>query len=120
VGAVAADQVVGGHLLGPPVVVAQHTADAGLVGVEGDQLQAPLDPHAPGGQVLDEDLFGVGLGDEQQKGVSGVGQAEPEQPDPHGPAAGVELDPHRVVAARQQLLGHADSAQDLQGARLGG
>jgi hypothetical protein len=30
----------------------------------------------------------------------------------------VELHPHRVVAARQQLLGHPQPPQDLQRARL--
>ena len=44
----------------------------------------------------------------------------PKQPDADDAAAGVELDPDRVVAPRDQLLGQPQPAQDLQGARLDG
>ena len=91
---------------------------ASLVGMEADQLHPTLDPDAAGGQVLNEHLFGVGLGDEQQERVGGVGQPEPEQPDPDDAGASVELDPDRVVATLQQLLGDAEPPQHLQGAWL--
>jgi hypothetical protein len=68
--------------------------------------------------VVAEHLFGLGLGDEQQEWVGGVVQAEPEQPDADDAAAGVELDPERVVAPLDQLVGQPQAAQDLQGARL--
>ena len=70
--------------------------------------------------MVTEHLFGVGLGDEQQERIGGVVQAEPEQPDPDDAAASVELDPDRVVAPLEQLLGNAQPAQDLQGAWLDG
>jgi hypothetical protein len=89
-------------------------------GAEAGQLDAPLDPRAPGGQAVAEDRFGLGLGHEQQEREGGVGQAEPEQPHPDGPAAGMQPEPHGVVAAGQQLPGHPQPAQDLQGPWLDG
>ena len=68
--------------------------------------------------MVSQDLFGLGLGDEQQERIGGVVQAEPEQPDADHAAAGMELDPDRVVAPPDQLLGQPQPAQDLQGARL--
>ena len=55
--------------------------------------------------MVSQHLFSLGLGDEQQERIGGVVQAEPEQPDADDAAAGVELDPDRVVAPRDQLLG---------------
>ena len=66
------------------------------------------------GQVVPQHLFGLGLGDEQQEGIGGVVQAEPEQPDADDAAGGVELDPDRVVAPRDQLLGQPQAAEDLR------
>ena len=79
---------------------------------------APLHSDAAAGQVVSQHLFGLGLGDQQQERICGVVQAEPEQPDADDAAAGVELDPDRVVAPRDQVLGQPQPAQDLQGARL--
>jgi hypothetical protein len=70
--------------------------------------------------VVKQHLLGLSLGEEQQEGVGGVGQAEAEHPDPDGAVAGVELDPDRVVATRDQFPRHAQPAQHLQGARLDG
>ena len=119
-GTVTADQVAGAHLLRAPVGVAQGAADTVGIGVEGDQLHPPLDVDAVAGQVAVQHRLCLGLGDEQQEGIGGVVEAEPEQPHPDGAVAGVELDPDRVVAARQQLLGHTQPAQHLKGARLDG
>jgi hypothetical protein len=98
--------------------VAQGAGDSVRVGVEADQFHAPLDWDPTGGQVVAEDLLGLGLGDEQQEWIGGVVQAEAEQPDADDAAAGVELDPDRVVAPRDQFLGDPQPAQDLQGAWL--
>ncbi len=68
--------------------------------------------------MVEQHLFGLGLGDKQQERVGGIGQPQAEQPHSGGAAASVELDPERVVAARDQLLGHPEAAQDLQGAWL--
>ena len=85
--------------------MAQGAGDGVGVGVEADQLHAPLHQDAAAGQVVAQHLFGLGLGDEQQERIGGVVQAEPEQPDADDAAAGVELDPDRVVAPLDQLLG---------------
>jgi hypothetical protein len=47
-----------------------------------------------------------------------VVQAKTKQPDPDHAAAGMEPDPDRVVAPPDQLVGHPQPAQDLQGPRL--
>jgi hypothetical protein len=117
-GSVIADQVASAHLLGPPISVAQGGGDGVGVGVEADHLHAPLHRDAATGQVVSQDLFGLGLGDEQQERVGGVVQAEPEQSDADDATAGVDLDPDRVVAPRDQVLGDPQPSQDLQGARL--
>ena len=67
--------------------MAQGAGDGVGVGVEADQLHAPLDRDAAAGQVVPQDLFGLGLGDQQQERVGGVVQAEPEQPDADDAAA---------------------------------
>ena len=100
--------------------MAQGAGDGVRVGVEADQFHAPLDPDAAAGEVVDQDLLGVGLGDEQQERIGGVVKAEVEQPDADDAAASVEVDPDRVVAPRDQLLGNPEAAQDLQGPRLDG
>jgi hypothetical protein len=64
--------------------------------VEADQFHAPLGRAAATGQVVEQDLFGFGLGDEQQERIRGVVKAETEQPDPDDTTAGVELDPYGV------------------------
>ena len=97
-GAVAADQVAGAYLLGPAVSMTQGAADGVGIGVEADQFHAPLGRAAATGQVVEQDLFGFGLGDEQQERIRGVVKAETEQPDPDDTTAGVELDPYGVVA----------------------
>jgi hypothetical protein len=86
--------------------------------VEAHQLHAPLHRDAAAGQVVAEDLFGLGLADEQQERIRRVIQAQPKQPDPDDTAAGVELDPDRIVAPRDQLVGQPQAAEDLQGPRL--
>ena len=68
--------------------------------------------------MVAQHLFGLGLGDQQQEWIGGVVQAEAKQPDADDAAAGMELDPDRVVAPLDQLLGQPQPAQDLQGARL--
>ncbi len=118
VGAVAADQVAGPYLLGLSITVPEGAGHAVGVGLEGDQLHAPLHPIPAGGQVVVQRPLGLCLGDEQQEGVGGVGQPETEQPHPDDAAAGVELHPDRVVAALEQLLGDTQPAQHLQGAWL--
>ena len=105
-GAVAADQVASAHLLAASVPVAKGAGDAVWFGVEGGQLHTPLHRDAAAGQVVPQDLFGLGLGHQQQEGVGGVVQAEPEQPDADDAAAGVELDQERAVAPLDQLLGN--------------
>ena len=80
------------------------------VGVEADHLHAPLHLDTAAGQVVTEYLLGVGLGDEQQERVGRVVQAETEQPDADDTTAGVELDPDRVVAPRDQVLGNTEPA----------
>ena len=117
-GAVATDQPAGAHLLGPPLSVAKDAGDGVVLGLKGGQFHASLRRGAAAGQVAAQDLFGLGLGDEQQERIRGVVQAEPEQPDADDTAAGVELDPDRVVAPPDQFLGDPQPAQNLQGARL--
>lgn len=48
--------------------------------------------------MVEQDLFGFGLGEEQQERIRGVVKAETEQPDPDDTTASVELDPYGVVA----------------------
>jgi hypothetical protein len=117
-GAIAADHIADADLLGPPVSVAQETGDGVGVGMEADQLHAPLDQDPTGGQLVAEHLFGLGLGDQQQEGIGGVVQAETNQPDTDDAAAGMQLGPDRVVAPPDQLPGQPQPAQDLQGTRL--
>jgi hypothetical protein len=117
-GAVAADHIAGAYLLGPPVSMAKNTGHGDGVGTEADQLHTPLDQDPTAGQMVAEDLFGLGLGDQQQERIGAVVQAETKQPDADDAAAGMELDPDRVVAPPDQLVGQPQPAQDLQGARL--
>jgi hypothetical protein len=105
-GAVAADQVASVDLLGPPISMAQGGGDGVGIGPEADQFHTSFDRAAAAGQVVEQDLFGCGLGDEQLERIRGVVHAEPEQPDADDAAAGVELDPDGVVAPHDQFLGN--------------
>ena len=115
---VAAGEVAGGHLLGAAVAVPQGADDPVAAGREAGQLDVALDPGAAGGQPVAKDRLGLGLGDEQQEGEGGVGQAKAEQAYPQGPAAPIQPQHHRVVAAPQQLRGRLQPTQHLEGAWL--
>jgi hypothetical protein len=64
---------------------ASEKTGAGEVG----QFDAALDWNSDGVEVLSEDPFGLGLGQEEQVGIGGVVQAEVEHGDSHVAAAGV-------------------------------
>jgi hypothetical protein len=117
---VAADQVTGADRLGPAVAVAELAGDLLVRLVDGDQLGAALDQDAVAGQMLAEDALGLGLGEEQQVRVGGVGDAEVEQPQGDGAAGQVRPELDSRVAVVEQLAGHAVPGEDFQGAWLDG
>jgi hypothetical protein len=84
------------------------------------QLDTALETDAGSGEVVAEDAFGFGLGQEQQVRVGGVGQAEVEQGHRHLAATGVQAQLHGPVAAFDELVGDAESGENFQRARLDG
>jgi len=94
--------------VGEPVVV-------GAVLLERD---APLYGDAASGEMRGEQLFGDRLGDEQQERERRVADTDVEQLCAHHSATRMDPELHSRVAPRNQLVRHAEGAQDLQGARL--
>jgi hypothetical protein len=116
--AVAAGHEAGGHDLLAAVAVAQR-GRGGVPGVaQADQFNATLHADAGRRQMLAEDTFGLGLGQEQQERVGGVLQAEVEHRHRQHPAGDVHAQLHSPVSAGDQLVGDTQPGQNLQGARL--
>nr|WP_240943822.1 hypothetical protein [Micromonospora thermarum] len=86
--------------------------------VQRDQVDTPLDGDAHRRQLFPEDPLGLRLRQEQQVGVRGVVQAEVEQRHATLPAAAVQAQPDRPVAEGHQVVGHAETGEDLQGPGL--
>ena len=115
---IAAGHVAGGHHLLAAIAVAQ-CGRGGIRGVaQVGQFNAPFHGHVGRGQVLAEDAFGLGLGQEQQERVGGVIQAEVEHWHRQYPAGDVHAQLHSPVPGGNQLVGDTKSGQNLQGARL--
>ena len=97
-------------------------AQRGRGGVRGvaqaDKFNAAFHGDAGRGQVLAEDAFGLGLGQEQQERVGGVIQAEVEHWHRQYPAGDVHAQLHSPVSASDQLVSDAEAGQNLQSARL--
>jgi hypothetical protein len=91
---IAAGHITGGHDLLAAIAVAQR----GRGGIRGDaqagQFNAALHRDAGRGQVLAEDAFGLGLGQEQQEWVGGVIQAKVEHRHRQYPAGDVHAQLH--------------------------
>jgi hypothetical protein len=69
---VAADEVPGLELLGRVVPAAEGAGDGAGLLPERDQLEASFDADVLGGEMLVQERFGLGLGDEQQERVGRV------------------------------------------------
>ena len=119
-GAVAAGEVAGADGLLPAVVVAQPAGGLLVGGIDVDQLDAALDRHPSQVEVLAEDAFGLGLGQEQQERVGGVGDADVEQPQGGHPTSNVDPQLHGPVAERQQRRSDPKGGEDFEGAGLDG
>jgi len=86
--------------------------------VEAGQFDASFDGDAVPCEVGGEDVFGFGLGQEQQERVGGVVHADHEQGKLGGAGAGVHLEPHRGFAVFDEGVGDAEPGEDFEGAGL--